>query len=52
MTDVGTGTIDFAALFAASEQAGLKHYYVERDDAADTLASAANSFTGISAIEF
>ena len=52
MTDVGSGTIDFAALFAASEQAGFEHYYVERDDAADTLASAANSFAGASAIEF
>ncbi len=52
MADVGSGTIDFAALFAASEQAGFKHYYVERDDATDTLASAANSFAGASAIEF
>jgi sugar phosphate isomerase/epimerase len=52
MTDVGTGQIDFAALFAASERAGFKHYYVERDDADDSLASAANSFAGISKIEF
>ncbi len=52
MADVGAGTIDFASLFAASEQAGLKHYFVERDDATDSLASAANSFAGVSAIEF
>ncbi len=52
MADVGAGTIDFAALFAAREQAGFEHFFVERDDAVDTLASAANSFAGISAIEF
>ncbi len=52
MADVGSGTIDFASLFAASEQAGFRHYYVERDDAADTLASAANGFAGVSSIEF
>ena len=52
MTDVGTGQIDFSALFAARDLAGFEHYYVERDDAADPLASAANSFAGASKIEF
>lgn len=52
MADVGSGTIDFVALFAASELAGFQHYYVERDDATDTLASAANSFFAVSGLEF
>lgn len=52
MTDVGSGIIDFGSIFAASEQAGFKHYYVERDDAPDSLASAANSFAGASKIAF
>ena len=52
MADVGAGTIDFAALFAASELAGFGHYYVERDDAADSLVSAANSFVAVSQLEF
>lgn len=50
--DVGSGQIDFRALFAASEQAGFRHYYVERDDAPDSLASAANSFSVISKMVF
>lgn len=52
MADVGDGTIDFAALFAASELAGLEHYYVERDDATDTFGSAANSYKAVSQLTF
>lgn len=29
--EVGTGTLDFPAIFARSEQAGAKHYFVEQD---------------------
>jgi len=49
---VGAGEIDFSALFSASDLAGFRHYYVERDDAVDTLASAANSFSAVSKLEF
>ncbi len=52
MTDVGAGTIEFAKIFASSEQAGLKHYFVERDDSPDPLASAAASFAAISTINY
>ena len=31
--DVGEGEIDFSPIFAASKQAGVKHYINERDDA-------------------
>lgn len=50
--DVGDGEIDFGAVFAESEQAGFRHYYVERDDATDSLASAANSFAAVSKLQF
>ncbi|GAB3327193.1 sugar phosphate isomerase/epimerase [Larkinella ripae] len=29
--EVGTGSIDFGALFAQADEAGLKHYFVEQD---------------------
>jgi sugar phosphate isomerase/epimerase len=29
--DVGTGRIDFPALFAKAKQSGLKHFYVEQE---------------------
>ena len=52
MADVGDGTIDFAAIFAASERAGFNHYYVERDDSSETLNTASNSYRAISALTF
>mgnify|MGYP006273949065 CR=1 FL=1 len=36
---VGNGQIDFAALFARAEQAGLRHAFVEHDTPDDPLAS-------------
>jgi sugar phosphate isomerase/epimerase len=33
LADVGKGTIDFKRIFAASDKAGIKHYFVENDDA-------------------
>lgn len=32
MTSVGDGAIDFKKIFAQSDQAGIKHYFVEHDD--------------------
>lgn len=52
MADVGDGTIDFATIFAASERAGLNHYYVERDDSTETLKTAANSYRAVSELAF
>ncbi|WP_232366299.1 TIM barrel protein [Salinimonas sediminis] len=37
--DVGTGTIDFAPLFARASQAGVEHYFVERDKTQDKMAT-------------
>ncbi len=33
MADVGAGTLDFALYLAKANEAGLKHFFVERDDA-------------------
>jgi sugar phosphate isomerase/epimerase len=52
MADVGDGRIDFAAVFAASELAGFKHYYVERDDAPDSFVTAANSYEAAAELRF
>ena len=52
MVDVGSGQIDFAAIFAQSEQAGLKHYFVEHDEPADPLASIAASHDHLRALQF
>lgn len=39
MVAVGEGEIDFGAMFARAEQAGLEHFFVEHDRPADPLAS-------------
>lgn len=44
MVDVGAGIIDWARLFAASETAGLDHYFVEHDRPVDPLASIEASY--------
>ena len=50
--DVGSGRIDFAAIFAASGKAGLEHYFVERDDSPDPLATAAAAYAFLRGLEF
>ena len=52
MADVGDGTIDFPAIFAASEVAGLQHYFVERDDSQSTLETARRSYAAVAAMRF
>ncbi|MDE2653804.1 MAG: sugar phosphate isomerase/epimerase [Gemmatimonadetes bacterium] len=49
MADVGAGVIDWAAIFALSETAGLRHYFVEHDQPADPLASIEASYRYLSA---
>ncbi len=51
MVDVGQGEIDFAAIFAQSEQAGLKHYIVEHDNPDHPLETAVNSFNYLNQLE-
>ena len=49
MAAVGTGTIDFADIFALNELAGVRHFYVENDRApAPYLPDIATSYTTLS----
>ncbi len=52
MVDVGQGKIDFRAIFAASDKAGIKHYFVEHDQPADPIATIRNSFNYLHALRF
>ena len=44
MTEVGGGIIDWKRIFAHSEEAGIKHYIVEHDKAADPFGSIRGSY--------
>jgi sugar phosphate isomerase/epimerase len=52
MVDVGAGAIDFAAIFARSQQAGLEYFFVEHDEPADPLASIAASHDYLRTLTF
>ena len=52
MVDVGQGKIDFRAIFAESDKAGIKHYFVEHDQPADPIASIRNSYKYLSALRY
>ena len=52
MVAVGAGEIDFAKIFAASEQAGFKHYHVEHDRPTDSFASAKTSADHLKKLTF
>lgn len=52
MEDVGKGTINWAEIFSHHKEAGIKHYFVEHDDAPDPLASAKASYEYLRKLEF
>lgn len=52
MVDVGQGTIDFRSIFAQSDKAGIKHYFVEHDKPADPIATIRNSYHYLHALRF
>lgn len=52
MVAVGDGVIDFGQIFAQSEQAGLKHYFVEHDSPEDPFASIERSYRYLSTLTF
>ena len=52
MVDVGQGTIDFRTIFAQSDKAGIKHYFVEHDQPADPIATIRNSYKYLHALRF
>jgi hydroxypyruvate isomerase len=45
MTEVGSGIIDWPPLLARARSAGVEHFLVEQDDAAEPLSSIAASFS-------
>jgi len=45
MTEVGSGIIDWPHLLASAKGAGVEHFIVEHDDAADPFASISKSFS-------
>ena len=52
MTEVGSGTIDWAAIFRHHEQAGIQHYFVEHDQPSDSFASIQKSYEYLHALQF
>jgi len=52
MVDVGSGTIDFAAIFAKRKNAGIGHYFVEHDEPGDPFKSIRNSYEYLRGLEF
>lgn len=51
MADVGDGHLDFPAILRGRERAGLRHYFVERDDPPDPLASIRASYRFLRRLE-
>jgi sugar phosphate isomerase/epimerase len=49
---VGAGTVDWGAIFARSKRAGVRHSFVEHDDAPDPFASAAASYSYLRKLRF
>lgn len=52
MVDVGQGIINWKRIFAQSEQAGIKHYYVEHDNPPHALNDIKISFDYLKKLEF
>jgi sugar phosphate isomerase/epimerase len=52
IVDVGQGKIDFRSIFAQSEKAGIKHYFVENDQPADPIATLRTSYNYLHALNF
>jgi len=52
MTEVGKGTIDFAAIFRAQRLGGFQHYYVEHDNPTDPMSSVRTSYRYLDSLEF
>lgn len=44
MVDVGAGTLDWQAIYAARKEAGIKHWFVEHDEPADPMGSLRSSY--------
>ena len=52
MTAVGSGVIDWKRILAHSEQAGIKHYFVEHDQPQDPMEVARDSYAYLAKLRF
>jgi sugar phosphate isomerase/epimerase len=52
MTEVGSGIIDWKRIFAKSDVAGIKHYFVEHDNPKDPFASIKTSYDYLRQLRF
>ncbi len=52
MVEVGAGSIDFASLFVRSDEAGIRHYFVEHDNPVDPFESITASYRHLSGLEY
>ncbi len=52
MTEVGSGVIDWKRIFAQSEKAGLKHYFVEHDNPKAPFDSIRTSYAYLERLRF
>lgn len=50
MADVGDGEIDYQAVYDARDLGGIKHFFVERDDATDPVRTINRSFKALQQI--
>jgi sugar phosphate isomerase/epimerase len=51
-TDVGSGSIDWKRIFAQSDKAGIKHYFVEQDEPKSPFDSIKNSYAYLKNLRF
>jgi sugar phosphate isomerase/epimerase len=52
MTDVGAGMLDWRSLLGHGTQAGVKHFFVEQDEASDPFASIRASYSYLRDLRF
>ncbi|HEY1953751.1 MAG TPA: sugar phosphate isomerase/epimerase [Gemmatimonadaceae bacterium] len=52
IVDVGSGKIDFRSIFAQTDKAGIKHYFVEHDQPTDAIATIRNSYNYLHKLTF
>lgn len=50
MVDVGTGTIDFKAIFAKAELAGIRHQFVEHDNSTNRITTIRQGYQSLSQV--
>lgn len=50
MVDVGTGTIDFKAIFAKANQAGIRHQFIEHDNSNNRITTIRQGYQALSQV--